>query len=131
MAYNPNEQFASAAGKGSALRCFPQDILPVTFAAGSGTLAPLRAVAFNTSSNKWVPWTNGGANGAGTIKGFVWPDAVVLDSDEEIIGQVLIQGEIHFDDIPVAGGTLAELKTACRSGPRDLGIIITGLDQVR
>lgn len=131
MAYNPNELFSSAS-KADTLRVFPRAIQPKTFAAGSGTLAKLCPVAFNTSTNQWVVWTNGGANGTGTISGFVWPDAVVLDSDEEVIGNVLMQGRVHYADIPVPTGETADnLKTALRSGPRGLGLIIEGLDQVR
>ena len=67
-----------------------------------------------------------------TIKGFVWPDAVVLDSDEEVIGNVLLEGKLHYDDIALPAGEIAaNLKGALRDGPRALGLIIQGLDQVR
>lgn len=132
MAYNANELYKSASGTNPFPRCEPRTIQPKTFASGSGTLDPLTPVAFNTSSNKWVVWANGGANGAGTIKGFVGFDAVVLDSDEEVLGNVILEGKLHLDDIPVPSGqTLSNLKIALRSGPRDLGLIIQGLDQVR
>lgn len=73
------------------------------------------------------------ANGANLLKGFVWPDPVVLNASGEVIGNVMLRGEVHFDDIPVVGDTYgkAELRTALRSGARELGIKVQGLDQVR
>lgn len=111
-------------------RCAAEHIQPKTFASGSGTLAALTPVAYNTSTQKWVQWANGGANGTGSIMGFVWPDPVILDGANEVIGQVCMEGDIHFDDIPVVGGTLAQLKTACET-LRDLGFTIQGLPNFR
>lgn len=131
MALNPNELFSSAS-EAAKLRVEPITIQPKKFASGSGTLAALTPVAYNTSTNMWVVWTNGGANGTGTISGFVWPDAVVLDSDEEVLGNILLEGKIHHDDIPVPSGeTQNNLDAALRSGPRALGLIVQGLTQVR
>jgi hypothetical protein len=64
------------------------------------------------------------------IDGFVWPDAVVLDSDEEVLGQVLLGGRIHVDDIPIVSGyTSAILKAQLRDKQvRDSGFIIEGLE---
>lgn len=135
MAYTANEQFQSANGKGSALRCFPGydgSIQPKTFASGSGTLAALTPVAFNTSTSKWVPYASGGANGTGTISGFVWPDAVVLDGTNDVLGNVILGGRIHLDDIPIISGyTLAQLKTSLLSDARSRGFIIEGLANFR
>lgn len=63
------------------------------------------------------------------IAGFVWPDPVTLDSDEEVIGNVLMSGTIHFDDIPIVSGyTSNQLKEALRNGGvRQLGFMIQGL----
>lgn len=241
MALNPNELFSSASV--SALkRVEAKTIQPKTFASGSGTLAQLTPVTFNTLTGFWQVWTdataevttitanatpntggtftltvNGvttaaiafdataaqvqtalealanvqsgdvtavqttgtdlgdanavvtltwGGNFTGTnptisiddtgltggsgdhalaeatagvaagetnkVKGFIWPDAVVLDSDEEVIGNVLLEGKVHYDDITLpAGETAANLKGALRNGPRTEGLIIQGLDQVR
>lgn len=131
MALNPNEQFASNSVDAK-LRVEAHTIQPKKFGSGSGTLAVLTPIAFNTSTNVWVVWTNGGANGTGTIGGFVWSDDVVLDSDEEVLGNVLLEGKIHYDDIVLPGGELeADLQTALRSGLRDKGIIVQGLTQFR
>ncbi len=132
MAYDPNQLFGTYSGLPALKRVIAKTIQPKTFAAGTGTLAKLTPVVYNTSTNQWTVWANGGANGTGTIKGFVWPDPITLVSDKEVIGNVLIEGKIHFDDIALpTGQTAANLKTACRSGPRDLGLFIQGLDQVR
>lgn len=64
------------------------------------------------------------------IDGFIWPDAVVLDSDEEVLGQVMLGGRIHHDDIPVASGFLQGALTAALKDKqvRDSGFIIEGLE---
>lgn len=72
------------------------------------------------------------ANGTNVIRGFVWPDAITLDSDEEVLGQVLVAGTVHYDDIALPSGeTIPSLQTACRSGLRERGIHVQGLSQVR
>lgn len=66
------------------------------------------------------------------IRGFVWPDEVVLVSGKEVLGQVMLAGKVHYDDIVLPDGEVeADLKTALRDGPRDRGLHIQGLDQVR
>lgn len=132
MALDPNEGFASNSVDPK-LRVDALTIQPKKFASGSGTFAELTPVAFNTSSNMWVVWTSGGSDGTGTIKGFVWPDQVVLDGSNEVLGNVLLQGKVHYDDIPVpAGETQNDLDTALRTGGlREAGIIIQGLTQFR
>ncbi|MCZ2418668.1 MAG: head decoration protein [Burkholderiales bacterium] len=102
---------------------------PTTPAATYPVGTPL---AFNTSTNKWVVWTNGGSNGTGTVKGFVYPDAVTTDGTNDVMAPVLLLGEIPYEDIVLPAGESADnLKTALRSGPRDIGLHVTGLDQVR
>lgn len=114
------------------LRAQATTIQPKTFGTGTGTLERLTPVAFNTSTNKWAVWTHGGGNGTGTISGFVWPDAVTLDATGDVIGQVMLAGRVHYDDIALPYGEIADnLKAALRSGPRALGIFVEGLDQVR
>lgn len=129
VAYGTNEQYASST-QGKRLRVQPTVIQPKTFAAGSGTLAPLTPVAYNTSTNKWVVWTNGGANGTGTIKGFVGLDAVVLDAANEVLGNVILGGIIHYEDIVLPSGESAgNLKTALTGTVRQLGFTVQGLEK--
>lgn len=135
MALNPNEKFDSAAGKGSSLRCFPHSTQTKEFAAGSGTLAPLTALAYNTTTDKWVVFDADGTNGTNIIKGFLWPDELVLDSDEEVLGVVAMNGRIHVDDIPEVSGSynnaqlLAALRGESASNVRSLGFVIEGLSK--
>lgn len=65
------------------------------------------------------------------VRGFVWPDEVVLDSDEEVLGQVLIEGRVHYGDIVLpAGETESVLKADLQDNARSLGLIIQGLEEV-
>lgn len=133
MAYAENQLFSSASGKGSSLRCVPTSVQPKTFAGGTALIAPLTPVAYNTSTNLWVIWDQDGSNGTNVISGFVWPDGVQLVSGSEVLGQVVLGGRIHFDDIPVvtANYSAAQLKAAVQSSVRSLGFIIEGLENFR
>lgn len=103
-----------------------------TFANGSGTLAPLTPVAFNTSTKKWVVWANGGSNDTNAVKGFVWHNPVTLHSTNDVQGIIMLRGRIHMADIVLpAGEDLDNLKNALRANARLLGIDVEGLDQIR
>lgn len=241
MALSANELFASNSVDPT-LRVDATTIMPKKFAAGSGTIAVLSPVAFNTSTNDWVLWSaatlesstitanatpntggtftlsvngettaaiafdataadiqaallllsnvepgdvsaaattgvdlgdasavvtltwqgnfagtapvvslndgslTGGSgdhalaeatagvasNGADVIRGFLHPDALTLAAAEEVLGQVMLEGTIHYEDIPLpAGETVADLKAALRSGLRERGIHVQGLTEVR
>lgn len=113
MAQNINEQVSSAAGPAAMLRYLAKTIQPKNFTANIGTLAPLTPVAFNTSTGFWTKFADSGANGTGTIGGFVGPDGLVSHATENVLGNVILAGDIHLDDIPIISGyTLAQLKTA-------------------
>lgn len=77
-------------------------------------------------------------NGVDVIRGFVWPDPIVLDATNDVQGVVMLEGTIHYDDIVLPSGeSAATLKTYLRSetvsgpGVRQLGLKIEGLSQVR
>lgn len=133
MAYQNPEHYLSV-DRVPFSRCIPEIVGEKTIAAigAAPTLTRLMPMAYNTSTNKWVVWTNGGANGTGTILAFIWPDEVPTDAANDTLAVMLLAGELHFDDIPVPSGeTSANLKTALRSGPRTVDFTIRGLDQVR
>ena len=134
MALTDNELFSSADGT-ARTRTVAQRIAPKEFSAGSGTLAVNALVSFDTSANKWVPWDADGANGHAVAKGIVFPDPIVLVAADEVIGQVLIEGIVHIDDLydsnPDGNATDADVATEVRSNFRDLGIHVQGLTQVR
>lgn len=127
MAFTANEQFSTVTPNNACPRAIPKKVQLKEFAASGGaeTLAPLTLVAFNTSTSKWVVWATGGTNGTGTVAGLVGWDGILLDATNSVEGNVFLEGEFHIDDIPVVGGTLAQIKTALYTA-RALGIIIQG-----
>lgn len=133
MVYDPNELFSETPGTVSNLRVIPQVVQPKTFASGTALLPELTPLAFNTSLNQWVPWDADGPNETDSIRGFVWPDEVQLVDGKEVLGQVLMLGRLHVDDVDLSQTpgpeTIADLKTELRNNVRDRGLIIEGLDQ--
>lgn len=71
-----------------------------------------------------------GVNGDGKDKmsGFVWPDAVTLSGSGEVIGNVLMAGTIHRDDVPVVSpATQADVDAALATDVRGKGFSVQGL----
>lgn len=111
--------------------------LPLVFstAAAVATLAKGTPVAKLTATNKWVVWENGGAGGANVIQGFT-KEEVTVDTVDDVIGVVMLEGVIDYKSIALPAGELeADLKAALRAnntdgvnGLRALGIKVTGLD---
>jgi hypothetical protein len=131
MALNPNELFSTATGQ-TPTRTIAHRVGTKVFASGSGTLAVNAPVAFNTSTGFWVPWDADGSNGAALLKGLVFPDPIVLDSDEEVIGQVLLEGIVHLDDVQAATSELdADILAELQAEARLLGIHVQGAAGVR
>lgn len=120
----------------AALRLHATYSSPKTFAnvTGGPTLPLGTPVTYDTSAAKWKVWTDGGANGTGTIRGLVWPEAIVLDATEDVIGQVMLEGRAHYEDIALPSGEdQADLDAALRVGDpslRELGIHVEGLSAV-
>ncbi len=110
-------------------------VLPRTFAgyttSGQGleVVAPLTAVAFDTSLGFWTRWQDGGANGRDVIRGFTYPDVIYLRPTEEVLGQVLLQGAVHYDDI--ANEKTVAFVAQLRTLVREQGLWIDGLPAVR
>lgn len=72
------------------------------------------------------------AGGRHIIKGFVYPDSVVLSASGEVLGQVLKRGVVRYADIVLPSGeTQANLDAALKDGPLARGLIIKGLAGVR
>jgi len=133
MATKQPEFFSSAAGIGSGLRVEPGTIQPklIDNIAGGPTLAKLTPMAFNTSTKKWVVWDQDGTNGASVVRGFIWPDAVVTDATDDVIGQLLLTGKIHFDDLPAmatvdGAATAAGWNQAMRDA-QTYGLLVEGI----
>lgn len=149
MAYTANELFRKTT-RGPAIRIMPQEgsgaVKPKTFApngAASTLELPVGTpVAYNTSTNKWVPWVNAaqpGTNGTSTVQGFVYPDPVTIEATggDDVLGQVMLRGSVHYDDVvEVLTGLgyttfTTNLTAALVVGPRSLGLTIEGLANVR
>jgi hypothetical protein len=134
MTLNSNELYASAS-KDPFPRIQPVHQYPKKFGpvASAPELAVGTPVAFDTSNKRWVVWSNGGTvAGADTILGFVYPLPVQLHATEEVLGIVMMAGEIHYDDIQLpAGETEADLKTAIRANLAARGLYVVGLTEVR
>jgi len=133
MALNANELFSTAPGVGSGLRVMIADgaAQPKTIASALGTIAPLTAMAYNTSTNLWTVWATGGANGTGTISGFMGLRGAVAHASDETLAIIFLGGQIHLGDIPVVGGTLAQLKTAIIASTLSTKWIVQGMEDFR
>lgn len=135
MALDPREVYASTT-QGAAKRIYPTALHVKEFATGTGTLQPGTVVAFNSSTLKWVPWANAGANDTGTPRAIVWPEAIVLKAGSEVNGVLLMAGRVHASDLldQATGDLSANLIAALRVGTtslRQFGILVDGLTQIR
>jgi hypothetical protein len=69
--------------------------------------------------------------GVSQIAGFVYPDSILIDATNDVLGVVMTRGEINYESIElVSPNTATQLKLALRSGPRTLGLDIKNLDAV-
>ena len=122
------------------LRITPRYAAPKTFAASGGASAVElkigNLVAYNTSTNLWVPWDPAGANGVNIIKGIVIePFTIKATGGGEVIGSVMLRGEAHYGDLTAVTGITAtgtDIQTALQGNSlREQGINIEGLDKIR
>lgn len=112
MALETNELYVSTS-QGPWPRIVPSrdGIVPVAFTAVSGGLTipgqtPIPIVR-NSSTGEWTVYTQGGTNGEGTIKGFLYEEEEVTlndsgSDDTETLLNVMIAGTIHRDDVNTA-----------------------------
>jgi len=134
MALNANDLLSEAAGLGSSLRFFPTSVQPKTFDPGSGSIPKGTMVAILTATGFIVPFVSGAADGSEVMVGFAWPDDVVLDAADEVLGNVMMEGRLHVLDIistttvPAGSETLAELKAELVLNARALNFIVEGFD---
>jgi len=134
MALKIRELFEQLAGEGSQKRIAPENNMPKEFATNAGSaLIPAGAlVAYEVGAvNGWVPFEAGGADGAEIMAGICWPDAIQLDDVGESIGQVMLTGRVHRDDIELNGELQADIDAQLRTVARTLNIHVDGLTDVR
>lgn len=110
----------------------------VTFTWGAhmrdeGLVVTMDQVGISAGSDGVFSESTAGVDGTAILAGFLWPDELQLLASNESLGQVMLKGRIHFDDIPVSAGnyTEAQLKASLRSDARKLGYIIEGLADFR
>lgn len=137
MALDPNELFSTVSRGDIQPRAVIEAIQPKDFAGGAGDdltdpLPALTPVAKNTSTGKWAPWDANGGNGLDVCRGFT-SEEVQLKNGVEVIGNVIMRGKIHYEDIlaaveargvEVEADLLTELATTVL---RDAGILVYGL----
>lgn len=115
----------------------PDALTTKTFAAvtGAPTLSKGHPVAFNTTTNLWVPLDGDGVNGTNVIRGLLGEERT-FSATEEV--QALVMQKVAFDYehviTPIIGeiaATDAEMKAQFRSGCRERNIFASGIGQVR
>jgi len=129
MAYAANELVGALTSVPGSLRVWPEHIHPKTLAAVAGppTYAKLSPMAFNTVTGFWVIWASGGADGTGTIGGFL-DEATLLSATGETLANMIMAGQIDYRDIPLpTGQTQPNLLAALVVGMRAKGFDIVGV----
>jgi hypothetical protein len=141
MALGSNELFAdNSRGAHPRLEALRTKVVHVEDNAGSIAVElPIGTpLAFDTSTNQWCVYEDGGSNGRGTIRGFVYGVEQSDDETDDVLMVVLYRGTVHRDDVNTSairavlggsGGTSeAELDIALKvRGLRDMGIDVLGL----
>lgn len=85
-------------------------------------------MAFDTSNVGWVVWTDSGANGTGTIKGFMNEDTITTDTADNKVASIMTEGRILHDDVPVPSGeTQDNLDTALKNDLMGRGLYVSRL----
>ncbi len=139
MALGSNELFDSASrGAHPRLNALRTKVVHLEDNAGSvpATLVIGTPLAFDTSTSQWCVYEQAGANGRGTIRGFVYGTDQVDDETDDVLIVALYRGEVHRDDINTAairalcGGSPSEANIDAAlsvRGLRDMGIDVVGL----
>lgn len=119
MALTPNELYVeTTTGAAPQMRAYDSGTARVEFAAPVAdiTYEPATPVARNSSTGKWVVWANGGANDTGTIRGFVYHVGVNAELAGEVIGVIMLRGEVAYEDVVLpAGEVQANLDAALKA----------------
>lgn len=141
MALGDNELFDSAdRGAHPRLEALATRVVHLEDNAGSAPVdLPIGTpLAFDTSTAQWCVYEDAGANGRGTIRGFLYGTQQSDDNADDVLAVVLYRGRVNRNDVNTAairavlggaGGTSeAELDVALKvRGLRDMGIDIVGL----
>lgn len=145
MALEKIELFGGPATKPVTPRLNASRLKVVVLAVGSALLPVGTPIAYDTSTNTWKPYVQGGMNESNVIRAFIYERPVQLSGTGEQHGVALIGGEVYASDVNTAairavlGGSPSEanIQTALRTnngaGPtlRELNIDVRGLSQIR
>lgn len=66
----------------------------------NGRIKGGEAVAFNTSTNKWVPYASGGSNGTNSLSGFIGQDIPFRADAGDKVAAMLTRGRIILKYLP-------------------------------
>jgi hypothetical protein len=133
MALGPNELLSSAS-KAATKRFFPTSVQPKKFDPGAGTIPAGSMLAILTATGFLTLFEAGAVDGTEVMVGFAWPDDIVLDAADEVLGNVMMEGRVHVDDIistttvPAGLETLAQIKTELSVSARALNFVVEGYD---
>lgn len=133
MAYAANELFGKS-DYDPFPRIIPEKVIVATFApdVAEAELAVGTPVAYDEAAYNWKPWSAAGTGDVDEIKGFIYPDTVQLDGSGEVLAQVMVKGEIHYEDIVRPDGeSAADLREALRTQCMARGLMVRGLTEVR
>lgn len=131
MAVVPTELFDGPITVGAQKRICATWTQAKTFAAGSGTIAKGTPLGVVSASKDWGEWDADSGAGLATFRGIAWPNDIVLDAGGEVIGNVMLAGKAHIDDMVLPGNeTLTTLKAALITAARDVNIQIEGYHEI-
>lgn len=73
----------------------------------NGRLKGGEAIAYNTATEKWVPYASAGADGTNKLTGFLLNDTPVVADAGDIVAPMLDRGRIVLKYLPSAVGASA------------------------
>jgi hypothetical protein len=113
------------------LRFIPREVLNRTFTAGTGTIERGEPVAHDGTN--FIPFAyvdgNQTEGTAEVIVGFAWPEAITLAAGGEVVGGVMMAGEVDYKDVqlPASGATQGQMEAALAAPTlRKRNLIVTG-----
>jgi len=104
--------------------------------AAAGTVLPVGTpMAFDSVTGNFKPYALGAFNGGDAIRAFVYPNEITLADPagvEEVLGNLMFRGEIHYSDVALPLGQLQASLDAALLDPtlRDHGLDVQGLPDV-
>jgi hypothetical protein len=133
MSYAANELFGKS-DYNPFPRIIPEKVIVATLSpdVAETELAVGTPMAYDEAAYNWKPWSAAGTGDVDEIKAFVYPSPVQLDGSEEVLAQLMVKGEIHYEDVVRPDGeSAADLREALRTQCMARGLIVRGLTDVR